>query len=373
MELIFLNIEDKKIKNKLKKNIIINKELYLEINNLKIQIDNITFDKWKIIRSISTDYEIIGNNRIHNIYQLKRFHIISRAYYKLWEILRKYEKTFRLWQKSQINIACLAEAPGGFVQALNHYRHNHNDKITAISLYENDKNIKWALKDNKYQIIYGDPKKKHDGNLYNPEIIEYFIKAHKKKLDLVTADGGILLTDYKENYKSQYHLQLFLCELYISLKLLKNNGIFILKVYELCSKNMIDLMILMNKLYKKVNIFKPKTSREMNNEKYIICRELNPNQEKLINEIHQIIIYLWRNPKKMIKSFFTEKERNKSKKLIKLIEEIEKRNLMKQKQKLEIALNYKNKTKDELKVLLKEKQPMHIHMANKWYEENQHY
>lgn len=373
MKLNFLNIEDKKIKNNLKKNIIINKELYLEINNLKIQIDNITFDKWKIIRSISTDYEIIGNNRIHNIYRLKRFNIISRAYYKLWEILRKYEKTFKLWEKPQINIACLAEAPGGFVQALNHYRHNYNDKITAISLYENDKNIKWALKDNKYQIIYGDPKKKHDGNLYNPEIIEYFIKAHKNKLDLVTADGGILLTDYKENYKSQYHLHLFLCELYISLKLLKNNGIFILKVYELCSQNMIDLMILMNKLYRRVNIFKPKTSREMNNEKYIICRELNPNQEKLINEIHKIIIYLWRNPKKIIKNFFTEKERNKNQNLIKLIENIEKRNLMKQKQKLEIALNYKNKTKDELKVLLKEKQPMHIYMANKWYEENQHY
>ena len=92
MKLNFLNIEDKKIKNKLKNNIIINKELYLEITDLKIQIDNIFFDKWKIIRSISTDYEIIGNNRIHNVYQLKRFNIISRAYYKLWEILKKMKK-----------------------------------------------------------------------------------------------------------------------------------------------------------------------------------------------------------------------------------------------------------------------------------------
>lgn len=372
MKLKFFNIEDKEIKIKLKQNIIINKKLYLEINDLKMQINDITFDKWKIIRSISTDYEIIGNNRIHNIYKLKRFNIISRAYYKLWEILKKYEKPFELWQKSQMNIACLAEAPGGFVQALNHYRYNYNDKITAISLYENNKNIKWALKDNKYQIIYGDPQKNHDGNLYNPEIIEYFIKAHKKKLDLVTADGGILLTDYKENYKSQYHLQLFLCELYISLKLLKNNGIFILKVYELCSQNMIDLMIIMNKLYKKVNIFKPKTSREMNNEKYIICHELNLKQEKLINEIHEIIIDLWKNKNKMIKNFLTNKERMKNQKLIKLIESIEKRNLKKQKQKLEIALNYKNQTKDELKVLLKEKQPMHIFMAHKWYKENQY-
>ena len=371
MDIKFFNIEDKKIKSKLNKNITINKELYFETIQLKLGIDNIHFDKWKIIRSISTDYEMIGNNRIHNIEELKRYNIISRAYYKLWEILKKYENTFQLYQKGQLNIGCLAEAPGGFVQAIIHYRNRYyNDNITAISLYENNKNIKWGFKTNKYRIIYGDPEKNHDGNLYNPEIIEYYINSHKNKLDLITADGGMLLTGYKENYKSQYHLQLFLCELYISLKLLKNNGIFILKVYELCSQNMIDFMIIINKLYKKVNIFKPKTSREMNNEKYIICRELKPNQEELIKELKKIIIHLWENPKKIIKSFLTKKEVENNQNLIKLIKSIEKRNLLRQKEKLTTAIIYKNKTKDELKFLLKEKQQLHIHMAYKWYKEN---
>jgi len=376
MDLKFFNIEDKRIKSKLNKNIIINKELYFETIQLKLGIDNIPFDKWKIIRSISTDYEMIGNNRIHNIEELKRYNIISRAYYKLWEILKKYEKTFELYKRSQINIGCLAEAPGGFVQALIHYRNRYyNDNITAISLYENKKNIKWGLKTNKYKIIYGDPEKNHDGNLYNPEIIEYYINSHKNKLDLITADGGMLLTGYKENHKSQYHLQLFLCELYISLKLLKNNGIFILKVYELCSQSMIDFMIIINKLYKKVNIFKPKTSREMNNEKYIICRELKPttdHQVELIKELKKIIIHLWENPKKIIKSFLTKKEVEKNNNLIKIIKSIEQRNLLQQKEKLKTAIIYKNKTKDELKFLLKEKQPLHIDMAYKWYRENQY-
>jgi len=372
MDIKFLNTEDKKIKSKLNNNIIINKELYFETIQLKLEIDDIPFEKWKIIRSISTDYEMIGNNRIHNIEDLKRYNIISRAYYKLWEILKKYENTFQLYNRAQLNIGCLAEAPGGFIQALIHYRcRYYNDNITAISLYENKKNIKWGFKNNKYRVIYGDPEKNHDGNLYNPEIIEYYINSHKNKLDLITADGGFLLTDYKENYKSQYHLQLFLCELYISLKLLKNNGIFILKVYELCSQNMIDFMIIINKLYKKVNIFKPKTSREMNNEKYIICRELNPNQEELIKEIKKIIIYLWKNPKKIIKSFLTKKELEKNQNLIRLMTNIEKRNLLRQKEKLKTAIIYKTKCKDELKFLLKEKQPLHIHMAYKWYKENQ--
>lgn len=373
MDLEFFNIEDKKIKSKLIQNIIINKELYFEIIKLKLGIDNVIFDKWKIIRSISTDYEMIGNNRIHNIKELKRYNIISRAYYKLWEILKKYDKTFELYKKHQLNIGCLAEAPGGFVQALIHYRSRYyNDNITAISLYENKKNIKWGFKNDKYKIIYGDPKKKHDGNLYNPEIIEYYINSHKNKLDLITADGGMLLTDYKENFKSQYHLQLFLCELYISLKLLKNDGIFILKVYELCSQNMIDFMIIINKLYKKVNIFKPKTSREMNNEKYIICHQLKPNQVGLIKELKNIIIFLWQNPKKIIKSFLSKKERENYQNLIRIIISIEKRNLILQKEKLKTAIIYKDKSKDELKALLKEKQQIHIQMAYKWYNENQY-
>ena len=370
MDIKFINSDDKKIIEKLNKNIIINDKLYFKTIQMKLGIDNISFNKWKIIRSISADYEIIGNNRIHNIHQLKIYNIISRAYYKLWEILQKYHSTFEFFNIPQMNIACLAEAPGGFVQALIHYRKNNNDNITAISLYENNKNIKWGLKNNMCKIIYGNPKKKHDGNLYNPEIIEYFINSHKNKLDLVTADGGIPLTDYKENYKSQYHLHLFLCELYISLKLLKSNGIFILKVYELCSQNMIDFMIIINKLYKYVNVFKPKTSREMNNEKYIICRQLKPNKEKLIKEIYQLIIFLWKNPNKMVKSFLNNTERNEYKKLIKIISKIEERNLIKQKGKLNTALIYKNKEREELKILLKEKQPMHIFMAKKWYREN---
>jgi Ser-tRNA(Ala) deacylase AlaX len=133
-------------------------------------------------------------------------------------------------------------------------------------------------------------------------------------------------------------------------------------------------MIIINKLYKKVNIFKPKTSREMNNEKYIICRELNPttdHQEELIKEIKKIIIYLWKNPKKIIKSFLTKKELEKNQNLIRLMTNIEKRNLLRQKEKLKTAIIYKTKCKDELKFLLKEKQPLHIHMAYKWYKENQ--
>jgi 23S rRNA U2552 (ribose-2'-O)-methylase RlmE/FtsJ len=366
----YVNKDDTSILEILNSNIIIKKELYYETVELKSKIDNVDFTKWKIIRSISTDYEIIGNNRIHNCENLKRYNIISRAYYKLWEILNKNEKRFDFFNKQHMKIACLAEAPGGFIQCMIHYRYRNYDEITAISLYENKNNIKWGLNPNKYNIIYGDKSKNHDGNLYNPEIIDFFIKSHKYKLDLVTADGGILLSDYKENYKSQYHLQLFLSELYVSIKLLKKDGVFILKIYEICSKSMLDFLILVNSLYEYVNIYKPKTSREMNNEKYIICKGLKKNTGKIQSEILNIIKFLWKNPKKLIQNILDDKMLKKYGYVLKVIKRVETNNLNTQKTKITNALLLNQKNKEELKEELRKKKPFHITNAYKWYKIN---
>ena len=365
----YMNQDDKNLLQLLNSNIIINKKLYFETNVLKSSIDDIDLSRWKIIRSISTDYEMIGNNRIHNFEKIKRYDIISRAYYKLWEILQRY-KNFDFLSQKHLKIACLAEAPGGFIQCMIHYRYNCFDEITAISLYENKKNIKWGLNPNKYKIIYGDKKLNHDGNLYNPDIIDYFIKSHKYKLDLVTADGGILLNDYKENYKSQFHLQLFLSELYVSLKLLKNDGVFILKIYEMCSKSMVDFIFLVNLLYKYVDIYKPKTSREMNNEKYIICKGLKQDTNKIQKKILEILTYLWKNPNKIIKSLLNDVIYDKNEFLLKTITRIELNNLNTQKFKINHALKMKNDTKEELKHKLYKNKSFHIKKAFKWFEMN---
>jgi len=370
-DLKYINEDDQDLLEYLNTNIIINKELYFETIKLKSQIDDVCFSKWKIIRSISTDYEMIGNNRIHNYEKIKRYDIISRAYYKLWEILFKYKLRFNFDKKKQMKIACLAEAPGGFIQCMIHYRYKfHNDEITTISLYQNEKNIEWGLKNNKYKIIYGDKKQKHDGNLYNPNIIEYFINSHKSKLDLVTADGGLLLIDFKENYKSQYHLQLFLSELYISVKLLKTDGVFILKIYEISSKSMLDFMILVNNLYNYVSIYKPKTSRDMNNEKYIICRGLKKDTDEIQGEIFKIIKFLWENPKKLINNILKYNSINDYQYVLNIIIKKEKYNLYTQKNKLTNALVMKDDTVDELKKKLNLKKSFHLNNAYKWFYAN---
>ena len=51
--------------------IVLLKNKYNIINKLKNQIDNVEYKKWRLIRTLITKYEMIGNNKIHNIRQLK--------------------------------------------------------------------------------------------------------------------------------------------------------------------------------------------------------------------------------------------------------------------------------------------------------------
>lgn len=287
----YIDKNDKNITKKLEENIILNKKLFLETNLIKSKINEISGDKWRLIRTIVTDYEYIGNNNIHNIKQIKKIKYISRAYFKLIEILNR---TQLLKNKKKLNICCLAEAPGGFMQCLKEF--TDFKKIVGISLNDNSINFNNKLvADKRISFTYGDESKKHDGNLYNPEIITHFCN-HNQNIDFVSADGGFSVED--ENLKGQYHNQLFLAEVYVALKVLKDGGSFVIKVYDLSNKFIIDIFIILNYLFDDVKILKPLISREMNNEKYIICKNLmkyRKHYNKIITDMFGVLKKLWEN------------------------------------------------------------------------------
>ena len=302
IKLACINKTSANINELLDKNNIINKDPFNEICKLKTQIDTIDYDRWKIIRSVVTDYEFIGNNNIHNINKIKKIKYISRAYFKLIEILNR---TNILDGKTKIKACCLAEAPGGFIQCLKEF--SDFESIVGISLNDNSINFSdKAFKDDKrISYMYGDPKKNHDGNLYNPDIITYFCKRNRD-VDLVTADGGFEVDN--ENFKGQYHNQLFLAETYIALRTLKHGGSFIIKIYELSNNTIMDLYLILYYLFDNIKIIKPVISREMNNEKYIVCTGLNKNRKKyraFTDKIYGILGKLWKDkdliPVKLLK------------------------------------------------------------------------
>jgi len=368
----YTNQNDKNIILNLNKNVIINKKLFGEINIIKSNIDDIETSKWKLIRTIVTEYEFIGNNRYHNIQQLKNRRCISRAYYKLWEILCIYEKDFKLFENrnTPMRFAGLAEAPGGFIQCLVDYRQNKKDDLTGISLRDCKENkidwkSNWLMENKNIKLIFGDEKKGHDGNLYNPDIINYYCNYYKnKKANLVTSDGGFLLHEMEENHKGQYHNQLFLCETLIALRILKNEGHFIMKNYDICNKGMLDIIIILNKVFKKVDVMKPVTSREMNNENYIVCIGYKKSNV-IINEITKMIEHMWKNKNQLIiDSIFDD---NKSP--YKYVRQ-SKQKLLYQKQKLTEGVSLKNKSIGELKQIIKDNHKNKSKSAYDWLRNN---
>jgi cap1 methyltransferase len=122
-------------------------------------------------------------------------------------------------------------------------------------------------------ISYG---KDNTGDINNLENIN-FIGQKVGSLNsfyLITADGGFDEgNDF--NNKEQLHYFLILNEIYSTVALQKAQGCFILKVFDIFTETSIHLMYLLNTLYESVYVYKPKTSRPTNSEKYIICKNFN--------------------------------------------------------------------------------------------------
>jgi len=268
-----------------------------KLNVFRNFIDNINSDVWKKVRWYINSYD----------FQVKD-PIINRAFYKYWEIINEFE-IFEDYNENEIILHC-AEAPGGFIQGTNIYlqidriskplqikdslvdndgftfvknkrkiNKNDNYRIYSISLnkelsqYRNynlpsyNKNIL-----NKYLCItYG---KDNTGDINNLKNLDYIKNITKKNFYLITADGGFDEgTDF--NNKEQLHYHLILNEIYAAITMQQKNGHFILKVFDIMTETSVHLLYLLSKCYQDVYIYKPKTSRPTNSEKYIVCKYFN--------------------------------------------------------------------------------------------------
>jgi 23S rRNA U2552 (ribose-2'-O)-methylase RlmE/FtsJ len=281
-----------------------------KLNVCRNNIDNINSENWKKVRWYINEYD----------FQVKD-PIINRAFYKYWEIINEFE-IFEDYNENEIILHC-AEAPGGFIQGTNIYlqidriiqplridkkdvdddgftvvkskrktNKYDNYRIYTISLnkdlpqYKNynlpsyNKNIL-----NKYLCItYG---KDNTGDINNLQNVDHIKHIIKKNFYLVTADGGFDEgNDF--NHKEQLHYHLILNEIYTALNMQQTNGHFILKVFDILTETSINLLYLLFQCYKEVYIYKPKTSRPTNSEKYIICKYFDLQDDVKINYLSSL-------------------------------------------------------------------------------------
>jgi 23S rRNA U2552 (ribose-2'-O)-methylase RlmE/FtsJ len=245
----------------------INEDLYKQITSKKSEIDTVQY-KWDSAKKISNDHEYIytSSNTRKNISSIIP---VSRSFFKLREII--YDFKLNISGKS----ACIAEAPGGFMQSLLIFSKEQGiyiKSIYGITLISDNKDIPFwntgLLVNDKVRICNG---RDDTGDLYKLSNVLTFINhCGKSSCSIVTADGGFDYTTDFEQELSSY--KLFYSEVFTALNIQEEKGSFICKFFDLFHYSTLQLIYLLYISYEKISFIKPSTSRQSNSEKYIVCQ-----------------------------------------------------------------------------------------------------
>ena len=173
----------------------------------------------------------------------------SRSAYKLIEI---NEKINLLHNDSQL--LDLGAAPGGWSQVASEKIKKGRMLSVDLKDVEPIKNVTFLKGDFAQENI-------------QKKIMNFF----PRKIDAVVSDMSINTTGNK-NIDSLKNGELCLIALDFSKKILKNNGFFVSKIF--MGTIFSEIQDYTKKLFKKVKIFKPQSSRIESKEVYIICSHL---------------------------------------------------------------------------------------------------
>lgn len=253
--------------------VFINKSLNYYLKNIKKEIDG--KKDWDKFKKLTYSYEFISTKVCHGEKQICCYEPISRAFFKLYEILYNTDVVSKT-NSEPIKTFHLAEGPGGFIECVAHHRKNKNDKYYGITLIDKkDRNIpnwdKCAKVLNTYKNIEIINGPSGNGDLFDIRNIKYLFENFRHSMDFITGDGGV---DYSEDFNSQEQLtiNLIVAQVLCALIMQKIGGNFVLKMFDCFHGNTVNIIYLLGIFYEKVSISKPDTSRSANSEKYIICK-----------------------------------------------------------------------------------------------------
>lgn len=252
--------------------------------------------RWDKYKKLANEYELIYTSSSGSFPSIAAYPAISRSFFKMWEMLTDFEDVLQLKHRTGLKAVFLAEGPGGFLEAYARFRPRDLykcDTVYGITLISQDRSVpNWRLPTDIMGVGNVHLLKGIDetGSLYNVSNIDSFVlDVGKSKANLVTSDGGF---DFSNNFNSQESLSVYLiaCEVYTALRLQAIDGTFILKVYDIHMSNTLRILSLLVKVYEKVHVTKPLSSRPANSEKYLVCTGFKGNIEEEIMDVFRTVV-----------------------------------------------------------------------------------
>ncbi len=265
-------------------------------------------NSWDTYKKYTNTYEYIHSQIPEQKCSVSKCKPLSRSYFKfieianIFDILVNYENPIKSFH--------ICEGPGGFIEAISLLRNNINDNYYGMTLVNDDESTPGWKKSQKFlknnKNVFIETGEDETGNILFPKNFVYCAKNYSNSFEIITGDGGF---DFSVDFNNQETIsnKLILGQIIYALTMQKQNGTFILKIFDMFLKSTQDYIFLLSFFYNKVYIFKPQTSRLANSEKYIICKEFKfKSTKKYVPKFIEIIENNdFQNNKKIIFSFFS--------------------------------------------------------------------
>lgn len=268
--------------------------LHAEVAECKCQIDiDENARHWDKAKRRTNPYELVhtmGTNCLSEDPQTTNLVPLSRAFFKMVEIYDSLKIIPDKYADAPGSIAHLAEGPGGFLEGVFAKRKQADDHY-AITLQPKNRNIPgWSqLFRRRSHPLHTARVRLQTGDLYQIQTILSFARNFKeRRAFLVTCDGGF---DYSKDFNNQERnsWRIIFCELTTGMLVQERGGTIICKMFDMFTHLTLQMLFILSSAYREVFIFKPKTSRPANSERYVVARDFKGVSRDLLESMLGVV------------------------------------------------------------------------------------
>ncbi|XP_014283812.1 cap-specific mRNA (nucleoside-2'-O-)-methyltransferase 1 [Halyomorpha halys] len=273
----------------------IDEDLLSNILQKKSIFDNLSEDELRRAVTRSNPFETIRKGIFLNRAAVKMANI-DFAFDHMFTNPRYRDNSPMVRENELLMFADVCAGPGGFSEYILHRKNWYAKGIGFTLKGDNDFKLQDFLAgpSETFEPYYGE---KGDGNIFDPSNISsltnFVMKVTEGKgVHFMMADGGFSVKG-QENIQELLSKQLYLCQFLVALSIVREEGHFVCKLFDVVSEFSAGLIYLMHKAFHKISIFKPNTSRPANSERYIICKHKMMGTDSIRDFLFEINSRLW--------------------------------------------------------------------------------
>lgn len=248
-------------------------ELLLGIQKAKAIFDQLPEKDLRDSRTRSNPFESISSVIFQNRAAMKMAEVDALSGWAFTQKNKNYEN-----MATPIYFGDICAGPGGFSEYIL-WRTQWHAKGFGLTLRNAPEASDFKM--NKFLVgpgecfepYYGVGGAEGDGDILKPENLEEFkdyVMQQTGGLNFVMGDGGISVAG-QENIQEILTKQLLLCQFACALSVLRQDGNFLCKTFDLYTPFSVGLVHLLRYAFEKVAVIKPLTSRPANSERYVLC------------------------------------------------------------------------------------------------------